>query len=300
MNLRQLELFISLAKNPNISQVAKENFLTQSAVSVALKGLEQDLGVQLFDRLNRRLALNPHGRTFLRQLEPAMFNLNEVLRTFEGDNMTGTLVVGASSTIADYILPQILFEFEDRYPNVSIETVFTNPHDIAEGLEQGSIDIGLIETDIESQDLEFTRLCRDELFVVSSDEDFAKAGPYGIEELLQKKWILREPGAGSRDTFDHYMAAYLERLRIAMEMHHTVSIKRVLQNPDTLSCLSPFAIQRELEHGELFRVPLKDMHLIRQFYAVMHRDKYRTRLMETFFHAVESYLGTDGQLFSEE
>lgn len=300
MNLRQLELFISLAKNPNISQVAKENFLTQSAVSVALKGLEQDLGVQLFDRLNRRLALNPHGRTFLRQLEPAMHNLNEVLRTFEGDNMTGVLVVGASSTIADYILPQILFEFEDRYPNVTIETVFTNPHDIADGVLEGSIDIGLIETDIATDDLELIRLCRDELFVVSSDESFAKAGPYRIEDILHKKWILREPGAGSRDTFDHYMAEYIDKMRIVMEMHHTVSIKKVLQNPDTLSCLSPFAIQRELEHGELFRVRLKDMHLIRQFNAVTHRDKYRTRLMETFYHAVESYLGTDHQIFSDE
>ncbi|MFV0348444.1 MAG: LysR substrate-binding domain-containing protein [Halodesulfovibrio sp.] len=300
MNLRQLELFISLAKNPNISQVAKENFLTQSAVSVALKGLEQDLGVQLFDRLNRRLALNPHGRTFMRNLEPALQNLNEVLRIFEGDNMNGELVVGASSTIADYILPQIMFEFEDRYPNVTIKTVFTNPHDIAEGLEQGDIDIGLVETEIESPDLEFIRLCKDELFVVSSDDDFAKEGPYSIEELLNKKWVLREPGAGSRDTFTHYMGDYMKDLRIVMEMHHTVSIKRVLQNPDTLSCLSPFAIQRELEHGELFRVPLRNMQLIRHFYAVMHRDKYRTRLMETFYHAVESYLGTDRQIFSEE
>ncbi len=300
MNLRQLELFISLAKNPNISQVAKEHFLTQSAVSVALKGLEQDLGVFLFDRLNRRLALNPHGRTFLRQLEPAMSNLSEVLRTFEGDNMTGILAVGASSTIADYILPQILFEFGERYPKVTIETVFTNPRDIAEGLEQGTVDIGLIETDFDNAALESTRLCRDELFIVSSDESFAKGGPYLMEDLLSKKWILREPGAGSRDAFTQHMGSLMPRLNITMELHHTVSIKRVLQNPDTLSCLSPFAIQRELELGELFRVPISDMQFIRHFHAVLHRDKYRTHLLETFFHAVESYLRTDRQLFLEE
>ncbi len=300
MNLRQLELFISLAKNPNISQVAKEHFLTQSAVSVALKGLEQDLGVQLFDRLSRRLALNPHGRTFLRQLEPAMHNLGQVLRTFEGDNMTGVLVVGASSTIADYILPQILFEFEDRYPHATVETVFTNPHDIADGLEDGTIDIGLVETEIDNPVLESTRLCQDELFVVSSDEIFAKKGPYHIEELLQKKWILREPGAGSRDTFDAYLGSYMDRMRITLQMHHTVSIKRVLQNSDTLSCLSPFAIQRELEYGELFRVHLKNIRLIRHFHAVVHKDKYRSKLLNTFFHGVEAYLGTDRQIFHEE
>lgn len=297
MNFRQLELFLSLAKTPNISVVAKEHFLTQSAVSVAIKGLEQELGVQLFDRLNRRLSLNSNGRLLLQNLEPVMENFHNVLHSFEGDLLTGILKVGASSTIADYILPQILFEVSDSYKQVTIETVFSNPQVIVEKVENGDVDLGLVEKEIPNKMLIYTRLCEDDLIIVSTDEKLAKNGPYDIEELLDKKWIIREPGAGVRDALEDYMGPLMGKLNVVLELDHTESIKRILHNPHTISCMSPFAIQRELDSGEVFPVEIKGPPISRYFYSVTHKVKYRTRLLDKFEKAVSSYLDTDKLLY---
>ncbi|MCG8533243.1 MAG: LysR family transcriptional regulator [Desulfovibrionales bacterium] len=299
MNFRQLELFLSLAKTPNISVVAKEHFLTQSAVSVAIKGLEQELSVQLFDRLNRRLSLNSNGRLLLQNLEPVMENFHNVLHSFEGDLLTGILKVGASSTIADYILPQILFEASDTYKQVTIETLFDNPKVIIEKVEHGEIDLGLVEQKIDNKQLVFTRLCEDDLIIVSTDEKLAQNGPYTIEDLLDKKWILREQGAGVRDALEDYMGPLMNELNIVLELDHTESIKRVLHNPNTISCMSPFAIQTELDNGEIFPIEIKGDPISRYFYSVTHKVKYRTRLLDKFEKAVASYLDTDKLLYRE-
>lgn len=299
MNFRQLELFLSLAKTPNISVVAKEHYLTQSAVSVAIKGLEQELGVQLFDRLNRRLSLNSNGRLLLQNLEPVMEDFHNVLHSFEGDLLTGILKVGASSTIADYILPQILFETSDTYENVNIETTFANPQVIIGKVEHGEVDLGLVEKKIENKQLVYTRLCEDDLIIVSTDEKLAKNGPYDIEELLDKKWIVREPGAGVRDALEEYMGDRMDKLNIVLEFDHTESIKRVLHNPNTISCMSPFAIQTELDNGEIYPIEIKGPPISRYFYSVTHKVKYRTRLLDKFEKSVASYLDTDKLLYRE-
>lgn len=290
MNLRQLELFVALAKDPSISRVSRDNFLSQGAVSVALKGLEEELGVRLFDRLNRRLTLNDNGRDLIRHLEPALQRLNEALHIFEGDHMSGTLVLGASSTIADYILPQLIYEFNIEYPQVQVEVNCRHPRDIVQGVADGSVDLGFIEVEAIHKDIDFTRLYEDELFVVTADKEFAEGGPYPFTNLLDKKWVLREPGAGARQTFELYAGRYLRKLDVVFEPHHTEAVKRMLQNPDTLSCLSPFAVARELEAGELFVVPLEDMRFGRYFWALEHEDKYHTRLIADFKERVEKAL----------
>ena len=293
MTLKQLEIFLALAKNPNVSKVAKQQYLTQSAVSVALKGLEQDLKVDLFDRINRRLVLSAYGRLFKDQLEPIMSRLNETLRIFEGDSLTGHLMVGASYTFGDYILPEVLFAFRENYPEAHIEIRFVNSRDVIAGLERCELDLGFIEGNFVSDQLTYSRLCDDELFVVTRDREFAANGPYAMDDLLDKKWILREPGSGTRNTLEHHLGESMKNLNAFLELNHSVSITRLLNRPDTLACMSPFTILPELEEELLFPVPICDMHFIRTFSCVTHAKRYETRLMKRFRHAVDTYLHTD-------
>jgi DNA-binding transcriptional LysR family regulator len=241
--------------------------------------------------------LNSNGRLLLQNLEPVMQDFHNVLHSFEGDLLTGILKVGASSTIADYILPQILFEVSDSYKQVTIETVFSNPQVIVEKVENGELDLGLVEKKIPNKMLIYTRLCEDDLIIVSTDEKLAKNGPYEIEELLDKKWIVREPGAGVRESLEEYMGPLMSKLNIVLELNHTESIKRVLHNPNTISCMSPFAVQSELDSGEVYPIEIKGPPISRYFHAVTHKVKYRTRLLDKFENAVTSYLTTDKLLY---
>jgi DNA-binding transcriptional LysR family regulator len=300
MNLKQLEIFLALTRTPNVSRVADECCLTQSAVSVALKGLEEELNVRLFDRVNRRLVLSAYGRLFADQLEPTMSRLHETLRIFEGDTLSGRLLIGASYTFGDYILPEVLFDFREEYPEAQIEVRYINTRDVIEELERCDIDMGFIEGDCDSEQLNCVRLCDDELFVVTRDREFAAQGPYTMEDLLQNKWIMREPGSGTRTTFEHHLGELTRKLNIFLELNHSTSIARVLNRPGTLACMSPFTILKELEEEDLFPVPVQDHHFLRTFCCVTHSKRHETRLMKRFRHAVDCYLHTDFRAASQE
>lgn len=225
-----------------------------------------------------------------------MENFHNVLHSFEGDLLTGILKVGASSTIADYILPQILLKFQTHTTKSPLK-LSSNPQVIIEKVENGDVDLGLVEKEIPNKLLIYTRLCEDDLIIVSTDENLAKNGPYDIEELLDKKWIIRESGAGVRDALEEYMGPLMSKLNVVLELDHTESIKRILHNPNTISCMSPFAIQRELDNGEVFPIEIKGPPISRYFYSVTHKVKYRTRLLDKFEKAVTSYLDTDKLLY---
>jgi DNA-binding transcriptional LysR family regulator len=293
MTLKQLEIFLALTRTPNVSRVAEECCLTQSAVSVALKGLEEELNVRLFDRVNRRLVLNAYGRLFGEQLDPIMSRLGETLRIFEGDTLSGRLLIGASYTFGDYILPEVLFAFREEYPEAHIEVRYINTRDVVSELEKCEIDMGFIEGEFESNQLNRYRLCDDELFVITRDRDFAAGGPYSMEQLLAKKWIIREPGSGTRTTFERHLGEMSRDLNIFLELNHSTSITRVLDRPETLACMSPFTIMRELEADELFPVPVRDLNFLRTFACVTHAKRHETRLMKRFRHAVDTWLHTD-------
>ncbi|TWI65793.1 DNA-binding transcriptional LysR family regulator [Desulfobotulus alkaliphilus] len=290
MTFRQLELFLALARTPHVRKVAEQHFLTQAAVSSALKELENEVGIPLFDRLNRRLVLNENGRALSERLGPLMQQFHDTIGLFKGERMSGHMHIGASATIADYVLPQILYHFRDLYPDVAITTTSANSSEITQSVENGKLDMGFVEGEVQSTVVMSAPIGEEEMVIVSSDAGFARKGPYKIASLLSKRWLLREPGSGTRDTFLQGLGDQAVNLNVFLEFDHTESVKRVLQNPDTLSCMSPYAIEPELLQKKLFIVKVKDLHFPRKFYRLLHRDKYETRPMETFSRMIQAIL----------
>ncbi|MCW7754446.1 LysR family transcriptional regulator [Desulfobotulus sp. H1] len=295
MTFRQLELFLSLARTPHVRKVAEQHFLTQAAVSSALKELENEVGIPLFDRLNRRLVLNENGRALSERLGPLMQQFHDTIGLFKGERMSGHMHIGASATIADYVLPQILYRFRDLYPDVSITTTSANSSEITQNVENGKLDMGFVEGEVQSAVVMSAPIGEEEMIVVSSDAGFASKGPYSMQSLLSRRWLLREPGSGTRDTFLQGLGDQAVHLNVFLEFDHTESVKRVLQNSDTLSCMSPYAIRPELEQKKLFAVPLKTIRFPRRFYRLLHRDKYETRPMETFSTIVKNALNQNDE-----
>ena len=284
MTLRQLELFLALAQNPHLNQVAQDNNLTQSAVSMAIKALEETLEKKLFDRINKKLILNENGRFFYRMVEPLVFGLNESKTLFKGQDLKGDLKVGASSSIANYILPQIMFDFMEEYAGVTIQKVTANTKEIVSLCEKGEVDIGFVEGEYTVEDIRRDPLGTDELYIVTGDEELAKQSEYRVEELFSRKWSLREKGSGTRDVFLNHLGKLQKRLTVFQEQDTTESVKAVLDHPDTVCCISRVAVERELASGQLFRLMVKDFEFQRSFYTIWHKNKHFSSLLQEFIY----------------
>lgn len=254
MTLRYLEIFLALARTPNMRDAAAKLFISQAAVSSALRDFEAELGVSLFDRMGRGIRLNDKGRLLEERLAPLYNQLKNVLALVASDELAGKIRIGASTTLSDFVLPQVLYNFKMRHHQVEIECESGNTADIVRHVEHGLLDVGFVEGDVHNLAVEITPLAKESLVIVTADKALAEAGPYPIEALLDRHWLLREPGSGTRETFLRQLTPRGLRPQILLEFEHNDSIKQVLHNPGMLSCLSPRIVQREVRAGELFIV----------------------------------------------
>ncbi len=284
VTLRQLELFLALVRTPHLSQVAKDHGLTQSAVSMAIKTLEETLGKPLFDRIHKRLVVNENGRYFYRMVDPLVFGLRESEVMFRDQDLLGDIKVGASSSIANYILPQIMYEFAEQYAGVRLEKLTGNTEEIGRLIEEGEVDIGFVEADYTSPEIEREVLGLDELYVVTGDSELVRKEEYNMDELLSKRWIFREEGSGTREVFLYHMEKYKKRFKPFLEVGHTEAVKSVLRNKEAVSCLSRISVINELNAGQLFRLKIRDFKFTRSFYTIWHKNKHFSSVLQKFIY----------------
>ena len=283
ITLRQMELFIEVAKIGHLTQVAKKFNLSQSAVSMALKELESILGCKLFERIQKRLVLNEKGRQFFSEIEPIIYKLKDIESEFMSKENKGKLIVGASTTIADYIMPHIICEYMEKYPEVKIMMRIGNTSEIKEMVEKGEVDIGYIEGETNSPLCNSVTIGSDELVVVTGDKSLAKKGEIFIDTLLNKKWILREEGSGTRSEFVRRLGKLAGELNIFLELRHTEAIVNVLKEvSDSLSCVSDIAVKDKITSGELYPLKIKGFDFSRNFYQLTYKDKYKSELFKKF------------------
>lgn len=290
MTLRYLEIFLALARTPNMRDAATRLFISQAAVSSALRDFEAELGVPLFDRIGRGIRLNDKGRLLEERLAPLYNQLKNVLSLVSSDTLAGRIRIGASTTLSDFVLPQVLYNFRMQHDQVSIECEAGNTADIVHHVENGLLDVGFVEGEVHNLAVEVTPLAKESLVIVTADKALADSGPHPIEKLLDRHWLLREPGSGTRETFLRKITPLGLRPKIFLEFEHNDPIKLVLRNPGTLSCLSPRVVEREVRAGELFIVNVDDARFDRTFYRVEHRDRPFSPLRDALAKAVQECL----------
>ncbi len=286
MKLRYIEVFLALARTPNMREVASRLYLSQAGISSALREMESELGLLLFDRVGRGIRLNEKGRLLASQLAPLYRQLNDCLELVMSDAMIGNVRLGASTTLADYVLPQILYDFKKQHELVNISFESASTLDIVRRVESGVLDMGFVEGEVNNPKVRTMLLREENLVIVTSDRELAESGPYQITELMEKSWLIRQKGSGTRDTFlQHVMHRGLSP-HIFLEFSNNDAIKTVLHNTGTLACISPRVVDAELRHGELFTVQVSDVVFSRPFMRVLHRDRSRSPLLERVTEAV--------------
>ena len=262
VSLRKLDIFVSVATLESVTGAAEKLSLSQSAVSMALADLENRYSEPLFHRRGRKLLLNDRGRMLL----PLARNILEQAADFEQllslstSEPVGRLQIGASTTIGNYLLPLLMAEFSRRYPQAQISLQVNNSEIIARALDEGELDLALIEGPCHIRHLERHDWRSDELVVICGGvHPWAAQGRVDRRKLQTADWIVRERGSGTREIFEQALGVPLTQLSSVVELGHTEAIKKAVEAGSGVSCLSRLAVQRELEQGWLVEIttPLK-------------------------------------------
>ena len=280
ITLRQMEIFLNVVVSGHLTNVAKEMQLSQSAVSMSIKELENILGRPVFDRINKKLVLNEVGRAFYKEIDPIFKKLRDIEYEFKNSENKGMIRVGASTTIVDYLMPAIICSYMSSYPDVKITLKEGNTKEIADMIKEGSIDIGFVEGFVSGSDIIKENVGIDELLVVTADKNLCKT--CNIDELADKRWVLREEGSGTREVFLDYIKEKVDDLNIFLELGHTESIKSILMNRECLTCISKISVETEIAEGKLHKVPVQNFECKRDFLMIYHKDKYHSSLFEKF------------------
>ncbi len=282
--LRQLDVFLATAHFENVTRAAESLAMSQSAASAALKDLEQQFDVQLFDRVGKRLQASELGRL----LRPKAEALVEQARELEQDLMNhkgvGRLKLGATLTIGNYLAVGLIAEFMQQSPGAQVSLEVANTAAIARQVLNYDLDIGLIEGELNHPDLDVSLWRNDELVVFCApNHPLASKRLLSDEDLLNAEWILRETGSGTRQGFDRAMHGLLPNQTIKLELQHTEAIKRAVEAGLGISCLSRIALEDSFKRGSLVALEVPHRDLQRAFYFILHKDKYRSAGIERWF-----------------
>lgn len=277
-SFRQLEVFLAASHYQNITKAADSLAMSQSAASSALKELENQFNIQLFDRVGKRLQLNELGRLYRPKVEALLAQSAELEQAFSKHTEVGALKVGATLTIGNYLAVGVMAEYMNTpsHPKVSLEVA--NTRTIAKRVSDFELDVGLIEGELQSTELEVAPWRGDELVVFCSPKHpLAAKKELTDADLLSATWVMREPGSGTRQTFERGMHGLLPDLNILLELEHTEAIKRAVEANLGIGCLSRVCLADAFRRKSLvpLRVP-EYRKFDRTFYFILHKQKYRS------------------------
>lgn len=286
ITLRQLEIFIAVAETAQVTKASKKLFVTQSAVSMALAELENQLGGSLFDRHGRSLLLNARGRYLLPLAKDITTQVNsiETIMSERNDTLAGEVNVVASSALGNYILPYLVGAFKKAHPKVLINLLVYNTKMAESLVMEGTSDIGFVEGQVTSKEINVREWFKDELVVLTAPSDpLANKEFFDVEEdMKHSRWIMREKGSGTAAIFRNKMHDYLEDVNIVMEMGHPEAVKRAVESGVGIACLSALTICREVENGWLKSLKVSGVDMKRQLYVISRKDKQMNDALAEF------------------
>ena len=294
MDIRRLEIFAKVAELGSFSRAAEALFLTQPTISEHVRALEDELGVQLLDRLGRGATPTRAGQLLLgyaHRMLALSREAHQALERFQG-RMSGELVVGGSTIPGEYVLPALIGQFKAKYPDILISLLIGSTRQVSEWLEEGRVEIGVVGARPSSRVLDAKELMPDELVVVvPPTHAWVARRTATLAELQKEPMIVRERGSGSREAVEHALheaGLSLAALRIVGEMGSTQAVKQAVRAGVGVALISRRAVEDECRAGLLACVKVKDLRVARAFYLATHRERTRSPLAQAFVEFVES------------
>ncbi len=295
MSDRRLKVFHTVAKLLSFTKAAEALHMTQPAVTFQVRQLEEYFNTRLFDRTHNKVNLTAAGEKvseFAERIFDLYAEMENSVRDLTGD-ISGALTIGASTTIAEYMLPALLGEFKNRYPDISLRLKVSNTDGIVSMVEHNVIDLGVVEAPVSNKNL-IVELCHeDQLVVVASpDHELVKRGSnVCAADIREYPFVCREEGSGTREVIMKYLAdegVTAGEMNFCLELGSPEALKGAVEAGMGISILSRSTIDKELKLDTLAELQL-DPPLTRPFSFVRQRQKFRVRAMEELLEFAQTY-----------
>lgn len=276
LTLRQLRVFESVARHLSFSRAAEELHLTQPAVSMQIKQLEDNIGLPLFEQLGKKVYLTGAGRElfqYSRSIAQQLAEMEEVLDQLKGLDR-GRLIISVIST-AKYFVPQLVARFQKIHPQMSVSIYVANREHVLKHLADNEVDLAVMGRPPQSMDVQAEPIMDNPLVcIAAADHPLAKLKKIPLSRLEQESFFVREPGSGTRHAMERFFAEHGLELKRAMEMDTNEAIKAVVSAGMGLSVISLHTCELEVETGRLVVLNVEHFPILRQWYLV-HRTQKR-------------------------
>jgi len=291
---RRLQVFHTVARLLSFTKAAETLHMTQPAVTFQVRQLEEHFNTRLFDRTHNRISLTEAGKEVFRfadQIFKFYAEMEDAVRKVTGE-ISGALIIGASTTIAEYMLPSLLGDFKHRYPDVTVHLKVSNTDGVVAMVENNDIDLGVVEAPVGNKNL-VVEVCRQDqlVVIVPPSHSLASETSVHISKLVNYPFICREEGSGTREVITEYMShggVNSTELQVCIELGSPEAIKGAVEAGMGISITSRATILKELQLGSLVAVPL-DPPLERPFSFVHQKQKFRHRAMDELLAFARTY-----------
>jgi len=290
----RLKVFHTVAKRLNFTKAADELCITQPAVSKHIREIENHFHLKLFDRNGTKIKLTEAGEIMLQytnQIFTLYGNLEFELNSLN-ERHNGKLRIGASTTIAQYVLPPLLADFHKRFSDIEVTLTINNTEQIEQALQNKDIDFGIIEGQSKNSSFKYTEFIKDEIVLVAnSNHPLAKKDTIELDELLKTPLLIREPGSGTLEVIAHALKPFdikISQLNTEMQLGSTESIKSYLLHSDCMAFLSIHSILKELKNKEVAIIDVNGLTIDRVFHFIQSHGEAEA-LPELFMKFAKHY-----------
>lgn len=287
---RQLEVFAAIASGGSVRAAAAQLHLTQPAASMALAELERHLDTPLFAREKGRLRINERGRELLPLVQEVLDRLQEIQRRAAGQprQLSGELRIGASNTVGNYRVGELLGGFVRAHPQVAVNLRVSNTSNIVDAVRAHELDVGCVEGAVAHADMQTWHWRNDALVVCTAPEHgLAQRSRLVAQDFADAHWILREQGSATRTQSERLLAG-LPPGQIVLELGQIEAIKQAVSAGLGIACLPAVAVAEAVESGRLRVLNTPFLTLERKLSIVLARDKYRGALVQAFLATLDA------------
>jgi len=295
MEDNRLKAFCLLVEMRSFSKAGEAILITQSAMSHLIKHLEDEIGVKLLNRSGRKVIPTPAGWVFYKQAKKIL----EAYKTLGDDinrlikEIKGPLNLGASTIVAKYLLPQVIYDFSKRFPEVQIDLTVSNTEAIIKELQQGNIDLGIVEGNIKNKGITLEEIADDEIVLIVSDENpLAKKEHITQQDFLSQPFIMPKAGSGLREFIENFFQTSKiepKDMKISITLGDPELIVQMVQSGLGISFVSKWTVFKPIKEGTIRVLKLPGKSLYRKFYLVSLYKEPSTMVAKTFRKFIKEY-----------
>ena len=295
MEDHKLRVFCTVAETGSFSKASEIIHLTQPAVSLQIQALEELYETKLFDRTSSSVLLTPSGEILYKYAKEILTLYSQAEKDIGEITglVKGSISIGASTTVGNYLLPLVISDFKIENPKIKIHLLVGNTKRVVDLLNAGNLDIGIVEGEIKKYKIISEKLISDEMMlIIPSEHPWAKKKDISMLDIIKEPFIFREEGSGTRQVIEKYLnkrGITTQKMNISTILGSTEAIKEAVSRGIGMSIVSKWTVRKEIKAGELKTILFKEGRMLRDFSLIFNKNTVTSYAVEEFLNYLRQY-----------